>query len=296
MSRRVRLWIEFFIERVLFLCAAASILVTVGIITVLVFETAAFLREVPVTEFLFGTTWTPLFSDAHFGVLPLVGGTLLVSAIAMGVALPAGLVTAIYLSEYAPSAVRRTVKPVLELLAGIPTVVYGYFALLFVTPILQRLVPGLAGFNALGPGIVMGIMILPLVSSLSEDALHAVPGGLREGAYALGATRMQAAVRVVVPAAFSGISAACILAVSRAIGETMIVAIAAGQQPRLTLDPRVPVETMTAYIVQVSLGDTPTGTIEYRTIFAVGMLLFLCTFALNLISSWLRERFREEYA
>jgi len=296
MSRRVRLWIEFVIERVLFLCAAASILVTLGIIGVLVFETAAFLREVPVTEFLFGTVWTPLFSDAHFGVLPLVGGTLLVSGIAMAVALPAGLVTAIYLSEYAHSSVRRTVKPVLELLAGVPTVVYGYFALLFVTPILQRLVPGLAGFNALGPGIVMGIMILPLVSSLSEDALHAVPGGLREGAYALGATRMQAAVRVVVPAAFSGISAACILAVSRAIGETMIVAIAAGQQPRLTLDPRVPIETMTAYIVQVSLGDTPTGTIEYRTIFAVGMLLFLSTFALNLISNWLRERFREEYA
>jgi phosphate transport system permease protein len=296
MSRRVRLWIEFVIERLLFLCAAASILVTLGIIGVLVFETAAFLREVPVTEFLFGTVWTPLFSDAHFGVLPLVGGTLLVSGIAMAVALPAGLVTAIYLSEYAPSTVRRTVKPILELLAGVPTVVYGYFALLFVTPILQRMVPGLAGFNALGPGIVMGIMILPLVSSLSEDALHAVPVGLREGAYALGATRMQAAVRVVVPAAFSGISAACILAVSRAIGETMIVAIAAGQQPRLTLDPRVPVETMTAYIVQVSLGDTPTGTIEYRTIFAVGMLLFLSTFALNLISNWLRERFREEYA
>jgi phosphate transport system permease protein len=296
MSRRVRLWIEFVIERLLFLCAAASILVTLGIIGVLVFETAAFLREVPVTEFLFGTVWTPLFSDAHFGVLPLVGGTLLVSGIAMAVALPAGLVTAIYLSEYAHSNVRRTVKPVLELLAGVPTVVYGYFALLFVTPILQGLVPGLAGFNALGPGIVMGIMILPLVSSLSEDALHAVPGGLREGAYALGATRMQAAIRVVVPAAFSGISAACILAVSRAIGETMIVAIAAGQQPRLTLDPRVPVETMTAYIVQVSLGDTPTGTIEYRTIFAVGMLLFLSTFALNLISNWLRERFREEYA
>jgi phosphate transport system permease protein len=296
MTRSVRLWIEFVIERLLFVCAALSILVTIGIIAVLVFETVAFLGEVPVTEFLFGTVWTPLFSDAHFGVLPLVGGTLLVSAIAMGVALPAGLVTAIYLSEYAPSAVRRTVNPILELLAGVPTVVYGYFALLFVTPILQRFVPGLAGFNALGPGIVMGIMILPLVSSLSEDALQAVPGGLREGAYALGATRMQAAVRVVVPAAFSGISAACILAASRAIGETMIVAIAAGQQPRLTMDPRVPIETMTAYIVQVSLGDTPAGTIAYRTIFAVGMLLFLSTFLLNLISNWLRERFREEYA
>ncbi len=184
----------------------------------------------------------------------------------------------------------------LEVLAGVPTVVYGYFALQFVTPLLQGIVPGLAGFNALAPGIVMGIMILPLISSLSEDALHSVPNGLREGAYALGATRMQASLRVVVPAAFSGISAAAILAMSRAVGETMIVAIAAGQQPRLTLDPRVPVETMTAYIVQVSLGDTPAGTLEYRTIFAVGMLLFLSTFILNLVSIWLRNQFREEYA
>jgi phosphate transport system permease protein len=295
-SRRLRLWIEFTIERVLFACAAASILVTAGIIAVLVFETWEFLREIPVREFLFGTVWTPLFADAHFGVLPLVTGTLLVSAIALAVSLPTGLVTAIYLSEYAPAGIRRTVKPVLELLAGIPTVVYGYFALLFVTPLLQDFIPGLAGFNALSPGIVMGIMILPLVSSLSEDALHAVPNGLREGAYALGATRLQTALRVVVPAAFSGISAACILAASRAIGETMIVAIAAGQQPRLTLDPRVPVETMTAYIVQISLGDTPTGTLSYRTIFAVGMLLFLSTFALNLVSNWLRERVREQYA
>jgi phosphate transport system permease protein len=296
LSRRARAVTEFVIERVLYLCAAGSILVTGGIIFVLIFETAAFLREVPVLDFLFGTVWTPLFYDAQFGVLPLVGGTLLASAIAMLVAVPAGLVTAIYLSEYAPALVRRFVRPVLEILAGIPTVVYGYFALLFVTPLLQRIVPDLAGFNALSPGIVMGIMILPLVSSLSEDALHSVPNGLREGAYALGATRAQAALRVVVPAAFSGISAACILAVSRAIGETMIVAIAAGQQPRLTLDPRVPVETMTAYIVQVSMGDTPAGTVEYRTIFAVGMLLFLSTFVLNLVSNWLRERFRQEYA
>jgi phosphate transport system permease protein len=284
------------IERALFLCAALSIFVTAGIVAVLLVETIGFFREVSIVEFLFGTTWTPLFYSKSFGVLPLVSGTLLVSGIAMAVALPSGLLTAIYLSEYAPSALRRVVKPVLEVLAGVPTVVYGYFALLFVTPILQRFVPQLAGFNALGPGIVMGIMILPLVASLSEDALHAVPNGLREGAYALGATRMQASLRVVVPAAFSGISAAAILAVSRAIGETMIVAIAAGQQPRLTLDPRVPVETMTAYIVQVSLGDTPAGTLEYRTIFAVGMLLFMSTFVLNLASNWLRERFREEYA
>ena len=284
------------IERLLFLCAAGSILITAGIILVLLWETLAFLREVPITEFLFGTVWTPLFYDKHFGVLPLVTGTLLASAIAMIVALPAGLLIAIYLSEYAPNGVRRVVRPILEVLAGVPTVVYGYFALLFVTPLLQTFVPGLAGFNALSPGIVMGIMILPLVSSLSEDALHSVPNGLREGAYALGATRMQTSLRVVVPAAFSGISAAAILAVSRAIGETMIVAIAAGLQPRLTLDPRVPVETMTAYIVQVSLGDTPAGTLEYQTIFAVGMLLFLSTFLLNLVSNWLRRRFREEYA
>ena len=296
MRRTTHRWIEYVIERTLFLCAAGSVLITAGIIGVLLFETVAFLREVSIFEFLFGTVWTPLFFNRQFGVLPLVAGTVLVSSIAMAVALPAGLLSAIYLSEYAPSTVRRVVKPVLEILAGVPTVVYGYFALLFVTPLLQKFVPGLAGFNALSPGIVMGIMILPLVSSLSEDALHAVPSGLREGAYALGATRMQAALRVVVPAALSGISAAFILAVSRAIGETMIVTVAAGLQPRLTANPLVPIETMTAYIVQVSLGDTPAGTLEYRTIFAVGMLLFLMTFVLNLVSNWLRRRFREEYA
>jgi phosphate transport system permease protein len=286
---------EAIIERLLFLCAATSIVVTAGIIGVLFFETLQFLRDVPLTAFLFGTVWTPLFFQPQFGVLPLVGGTLLVSAIAMAVALPSGLLIAIYLSEYAPSSTRRGVKPVLEVLAGVPTVVYGYFALLFVTPLLQRVIPGLAGFNALSPGLVMGVMILPLVSSLSEDALHAVPRGLREASHALGATKMQTTLRVVVPAAFSGISAAAILAASRAIGETMIVAVAAGQQPRLTANPLVPIETMTAYIVQVSLGDTPAGTLEYRTIFAVGMLLFLGTFSLNLVSNWLRERFREEY-
>ena len=287
---------EFVIERGLFLCALLSVATTVGIIVVLAVETAAFLREVPIVDFLFGTEWTPLFSTPRFGVLPLVVGTTLVSLIAMLVALPMGLLSAIYLSEYANSSVRRVLKPVLELLAGVPTVVYGYFALLFVTPLLQQVFPNLAGFNALGPGIVMGVMILPLVSSLSEDAMRAVPIGLREGSYALGATKMQTSLRVVVPAAFSGITAAFILAISRAIGETMIVAIAAGQQPRLTWDPTVPIETMTAYIVQVSLGDTPQGTLEYRTIFAVGMLLFLGTFALNLVSAWLRQRYREEYS
>jgi phosphate transport system permease protein len=287
--------LEWLIERALFLCAALSIAVTLGIIVVLAIETWEFLRQVPLMEFLAGTEWTPLFANRRFGVLPLVAGTMLVSAIAMAVALPLGLVSAIYLSEYAPDGLRRVVKPILEVLAGVPTVVYGYFALMFVTPLLQRVWPTLSGFNALSPGLVMGLMILPLVSSLSEDAMRAVPRGLREGAYALGATRMQTAWQVVVPAAFSGITAAFILGVSRAIGETMIVAIAAGQQPRLTMNPFVPIETMTAFIVQVSLGDTPQGTLEYRTIFAVGMLLFLMTLALNLVSSWLRERFREEY-
>lgn len=287
---------ESIIEWALFLCALLSIGTTVGIILVLAVETFAFLREVPIADFLFGTEWTPLFATPRFGVLPLVTGTVLVSAIAMLVALPMGLLSAIYLSEYAPVGVRRVVKPVLEILAGVPTVVYGYFALLFVTPLLQSFLPDLAGFNALAPGIVMGIMILPLVSSLSEDAMQGVPRGLREGAYALGATKMQTSLRVVLPAAFSGITAACILAASRAIGETMIVAIAAGQQARFTLNPMVPIETMTTYIVQVSLGDTPAGTLEYRTIFAVGMLLFLGTFGLNLVSAWLRERYREEYA
>jgi len=287
---------EWVVEWLLFLCAVVSVLTTAGIIMVLAFETFGFLREVSLVEFLTGTEWTPLFANKRFGVLPLVAGTVLVSSIAMVVALPMGLLSAIYLSEYAPEGLRRIVKPILEILAGVPTVVYGYFALMFVTPLLQPLIPGLAGFNALSPGIVMGIMILPLVSSLSEDAMRAVPRGLREGAYALGATRMQTSLSVVVPAAFSGITAASILAVSRAIGETMIVAIAAGQQPRLTANPLVPIETMTAYIVQVSLGDTPQGTLEYRTIFAVGMLLFLMTFSLNLVSTWLRERFREEYA
>jgi phosphate transport system permease protein len=283
------------IEWALFLCAWLSIATTAGILVVLSVETVQFLREVPITEFLFGTEWTPLFAMPQFGVLPLVAGTALVSLIAMVVALPMGLLSAVYLSEYANPRVRRVVKPVLEILAGIPTVVYGYFALLFVTPLLQRVLPQLAGFNALSPGIVMGIMILPLVSSLSEDAMQAVPRGLREAAYALGATKVQTSLRVVVPAAFSGITAAFILGTSRAVGETMIVAVAAGQQPRLTMNPMLPIETMTAYIVQVSLGDTPQGTIEYRTIFAVGMLLLLGTFALNLVSAWLRERFREEY-
>ena len=278
-----------------FVCGALSLLTTFGIVAVLIFETVEFFAEVSLLEFLTDTQWTPLFAQKHFGILPLLSGTFLTSAIAILVAMPVGLVCAIYLSEFAPEPVRRKIKPVLEVLAGIPTVVYGYFALLFVTPLLQTFIPSLSGFNALAPGMVMGIMIIPLVSSLSEDAMYAVPQSLREAAHALGASRLQVALRVVVPAAFSGIAAAFLLAVSRAIGETMIVAIAAGQQPRLTLNPLVPVETMTAYIVQVSLGDTPTGTLEYRTIFAVGTMLFFSTLILNLFSRSLRERIRERY-
>ena len=244
---------------------------------------------------MFGTEWTPLFSEKHFGVLPLVAGTFLASAIAMLVALPAGLLTAIYLSEYAAAGVRRIVRPVLEVLAGVPTVVYGFFALVVITPLLQGFVPGLSAFNSLSAGIVMGVMIIPLISSLSEDAMSSVPLSLREAAYGLGSTRFEVATRVVFPAAISGIVASIILALSRAVGETMIVAIAAGQNPTLTLDPRVPVETMTAYIVQVSLGDTPFGSLAYLTIFAVGTTLFLLTFIMNVISHWLVRHFREVY-
>ena len=279
----------------LFACGMVSIVTTLGIVAVLLFQTVEFFREVSVIAFLTDTQWTPLFADKHFGILPLISGTLLTAAIAILVAMPIGLLAAGYLSEYASERVRGSIKPSLEILAGIPTVVYGYFALLFVTPLLQTVVPSLAGFNALGAGIVMGIMIIPMISSLSEDAMYAVPQSLREGAYALGSSKLQVALKVVAPAALSGIAASLLLAVSRAIGETMILAIAAGQQPRLTLDPRVPIQTMTAYIVQVSMGDTPTGTIEYKTIFAVGMTLFLCTLVLNLMSQWLRNRFREQY-
>ena len=295
MTKRVQRFKERLIEGALFVSALFSVFITFGIVAVLFFETFEFFKEVSIIDFLTDTQWTPLFTEKHFGVLPLFAGTFLTTTIAVAVALPIGLVSAIYLSEYASGRLRTMVKPALEILAAVPTVVYGYFALLFVTPLLQKVIPGLSGFNALSPGIVMGIMIIPIVSSLSEDAMHAVPMGLREGAYALGATRLQVATGVVVPAAFSGIAASFILGISRAVGETMILAIAAGQQPRLTLNPLVPLETVTAYIVQVSLGDTPTGTIEYRTIFAVGISLFVVTFVLNMISYWLRKKFREVY-
>ena len=283
------------IHVLLFACSAVSILTTLGIIGVLFFETAAFLRTVPLWDFLTDTQWTPLFADKHFGVAVLASATILTSGIALLVALPIGLLTAIFLSEIAPDRARRMLKPALEILAGVPTVVYGYFALLFVTPLLKNVFPDIAGLNGLSAGLVMGVMIIPLVASLSEDALYAVPQGLRDGAYALGASRAQVATRVVVPAALSGIVASFILAVSRAIGETMVVTIAAGQSPRLTLNPLVPIETMTAYIVQVSLGDTPAGTLEYQTIFAVGMSLFVMTLVLNAISHWLVRRYRQKY-
>jgi phosphate transport system permease protein len=286
---------EKIIERLLLLCSLITIFTTAGIIGVLIFETVSFFKEVSLWDFLTDNQWTPLFTDKHYGILALLSGTLLTTFIAMIVAVPLGLTIAVYLSEYAHPRFREVIKPLLEILAAVPTVVYGYFALMFVTPLLQKFFPELSGFNALSPGIVMGIMILPLVSSLSEDALYAVPKSLREGSLALGSTRFQTAWKVVVPAAFSGISVSVILAVSRAIGETMIVAIAAGQQPNFTFDPTVPIMTMTTYIVQVSLGDVPQNSIEYRTIFAVGMSLFVLTFILNNISFWLKKRYQETY-
>jgi phosphate transport system permease protein len=277
------------------LFALVSVATTIGIVFTLIFETIEFFKAVPLWQFLTETEWTPLFANARFGILVLISATLLTSAIAILVALPIGLLSAICLSEYAPAKVRRWLKPALEVLAGIPTVVYGYFALLFVTPLLQNFIPGLQGFNALSAGLVLGISILPLVASLSEDAIYAVPSSLRQGAHALGATKRETILGVVLPAALSGIVASFILAISRAIGETMIVTIAAGQNPRLGLNPFVPVMTMTAYIVQVSLGDTPAGSLAYKTIFAVGMTLFLMTLALNILSYWFVRRFREKY-
>jgi phosphate transport system permease protein len=258
-------------------------------------ETVSFFREVSIIDFITDTQWTPLFADKHFGILPLITGTLLTTLVAVAVALPIGITIAVYLSEYADKRLKRVIKPLLEILAAIPTVVYGYFALTVVTPFLQAFIPQLAGFNSLSAGIVMGVMILPIVSSLSEDALYAVPYSLRESAYGIGSTRLQTSFKVIVPAAYSGIVVSVILAISRAIGETMIVAIAAGQQPRLTMNPLVPIETITTYIVQVSLGDVPHGSIEYKTIFAAGITLFIFTFILNNISYWFKKKFQEQY-
>lgn len=293
--KRKRVITEGVVRAVLFAAAAVSVLTTAGIIFTLLGETLQFFTQISPVEFLTGTRWTPLFVSQHFGVLPLVNGTIAVAMVAMVIAVPFGLLAAIFMSEVAPPKVRTILKPMLEILAGIPTVVYGYFALLFVTPILREIFPDMGIFNVLSAGLVMGFMILPMMASIAEDALQAVPIGLREGSYALGATKLETAVKVIVPAALSGILAAVILSVSRAIGETMIVAIAAGQQPRLGFDLLNSMETMTAYIVQVSLGDTPQGTIEYQTIFAVGTLLFAMTFVMNLLGDWLVRRFREVY-
>ena len=286
---------ERIIQGILFLAAFSAVAVTIAIMVILVYESLGFFAHVSILDFLTDTQWTPLFSDKHFGVLPLVTGTLVVAAVALSIAIPLGTIIAIYLSEFAPHRVRETVKPFLELLEGVPTVVYGYFALLFVTPLLQTFIPGLPGFNMLGAGIVMGIMIIPYVSSVSEDAMRAVPMHIREGSYAMGATRFQTATRVVTPAATSGIVAAYILGISRAIGETMVVAVAAGSQPNLTLNPMEGAATITAYIVQVSLGDLPHGSLEYQSIFAVGLVLLLMTLLFNVLGHLLRRRFREVY-
>jgi len=282
-------------EAVLFLAALVSVFTTIGIVYILVKESVVFFREVPIVNFLTDTQWTPLFDDAHFGIMVLLSGTLTSSAVALLIAIPLGTIIAIYLSEFAPFRLREVAKPFLEMLGGVPTIVYGYFALLFVTPLLQRIYPELPGFNLLSAGIVMGIMIIPYVSSISEDAMRAVPMSLREGSYAVGATRFQTATRVVVPAAFSGIASAYILGISRAVGETMILAVAAGMQPNLTFNPLEPAATITAFIVQVALGDLPHGSVGYQTIFAAGLTLMLFTLACNIAGHMLRKTFREAY-
>ena len=286
---------EWAIEGGLFIAALTSVAATVTIIAVLLSESIGFFKMVPLTDFFTDTLWTPLFADPHYGILPLLAGTLVTSGVGLLVAIPLGTVAAIYLSEFASSRLREIIKPTLELLGAVPTVVYGYFALLVVTPGLQHLWPDLPGFNMLGPGIVIGIMIMPFVISLSEDAMRAVPMVLREGSYAMGATRLQTAWRVVVPAATSGLVAAYVLGVSRAVGETMVVAIAAGQNPNLTWNPLEPAATITAYIVQVALGDLPHGSIGYQSIFAAGLVLAVMTFAFNILGHMLRKRFREVY-
>ena len=290
-----RNFIERVIEIILMLSALTAVLITGGIVYILVTEASGFFNEVSVYEFLTSRQWSPLFEDAHYGILPLVSGTLTTSLIALGIAVPIGTIAAIYLSEFASHKARESVKPVLELLVGVPTVVFGYFALLFVTPILQKMIPGLPTFNMLGSGIVMGIMIIPYIASVAEDAMRAVPMQMREGSYAMGATKFQTAIRVVTPAATSGIIAAYILGISRAVGETMVVAIAAGQQPTFTFNPLEGAATITAYIVQVAMGDLPHGSIGYQSIFAAGMVLFVLTFLFNILGHLARKRFAERY-
>lgn len=290
-SRAFRKIKEFIIEKILFMTAFLAVVITIGIALTLFIEAWPFFKEVSFKQFFLDTQWSPLFSDPHYGIWPLVAGTFVTTTIALLIAIPMGSITAIFLSEYAPPRVRETVKPALELLSAIPTVVYGYFALLFVTPLLQKIYPDLSGFNMLGAGIVMGIMIVPYVSSLSEDAMRAVPMALREGSLAMGATKLQTSYKVIFPSAFSGITSAYILAISRAVGETMVVAIAAGMQPNFTLNPGQPAETMTAYIVQVSMGDLPHDSIGYKSIFVVGASLFMITLFFNILGQLARKKF-----
>lgn len=293
--RRTRHLRERFIEFTLGSAAAFSVAVTLGIVYVLVSESVLFFQHVSLWSFLTDTQWTPLFDDAHYGIMVLLSGTVVSSAVALGVAVPLGTIIAIYLSEFAPFSIREAAKPLLELLSGVPTVVYGYFALLFVTPLLQKIIPGLPGFNLLSAGLVMGIMIIPYVSSVSEDAMRAVPMSMREGSYAMGATRFQTAIRVVTPAALSGITAAYILGISRAVGETMILAVAAGMQPNLTWNPMEPAATITSFIVQVALGDLPHGSIGYQTIFAAGLTLMVLTLLFNILGHFLTRKYRQVY-
>ena len=293
--RRGRMIKERLIESALLFAASVSVLTTVGILYVLISESVVFFQHVSIVDFLTDKQWTPLFDDAHFGIMVLLSGTITSSAVALVIAIPLGTIIAIYLSEFAPFVVREVAKPFLELLGGVPTIIYGFFALLFVTPLLQKLIPGLPGFSLLSAGIVMGIMIIPYVSSIAEDAMRAVPMHLREGSYAMGATRFQTAIKIVVPAAFSGIASAYILGISRAVGETMILAVAAGMQPNLTFNPMEPAATITAFIVQVALGDLPHGSVGYQTIFAAGLTLMLMTLAFNIAGHMLRKRYREAY-
>ena len=283
------------IEFILMLAALSAVATTFAIVTILVVESLGFFKTVSIIDFFTDTQWTPLFEDAHYGIMPLVAGTLTTSFIALSVAIPVGTIGAIYLSEFASHKTREIVKPILELLVGVPTVVFGYFALFFVTPMLQHIFPDLPGFNMLGPGIVMGVMIVPYISSVAEDAMRAVPMSMREGSYAMGATRFQTAIRVVTPVAVSGIVAAYILGISRAVGETMVVAVAAGQQPNLTFNPMESAATITAYIVQVALGDLPHGSIGYQSIFAAGLVLMVMTLGFNILGHMVRKKYRENY-
>lgn len=291
----MRNWKERLIEALLLGAAAVSVMTTLGIVYVLVSESIQFFSNVSIVDFLTDTQWTPLFDDAHFGIMVLISGTLVSSLVALLVAIPMGTIIAIYLSEFANAKVREIAKPILELLGGIPTIVFGYFALLVVTPILQYIFPSLPGFSLLSAGLVMGVMIVPYIASLSEDAMRAVPMSMREGAYAMGSTKLYTAIHVVVPAAMSGLAASYILAISRAVGETMILAVAAGMQPNLTWNPMEPAATITSYIVQVALGDLPHGSIGYQTIFAAGLTLLLITLVFNILGQWLRAKYRETY-